>query len=156
MNHICHYHTPIGTLCMQSDGEAITALYVVKKEESDKEDNEDAVMKNAYQQLQEYFQGKRTEFDVPIHLEGTEFQKKVWNALCTIPYGVTCSYADIAKKIGNSKACRAVGGANNKNPVMIFVPCHRVIGANGAMVGYAPGVAIKEKLLCMERERSQI
>ncbi|MBE5960688.1 MAG: methylated-DNA--[protein]-cysteine S-methyltransferase [Lachnospiraceae bacterium] len=152
MKHIAHYNTPIGMMCMESDGTALTALYVDRSYAQYHEDSEDAIMKQAYQQLMEYFDGKRKEFDVPIHLEGTDFQKKVWNALCTIPYGSTCSYADIARKIGNPKAYRPVGGANNKNPIMIIVPCHRVIGANGRIIGYGPGIDIKKKLINLEKQ----
>ena len=98
-----------------------------------------------------YFSKKRKSFDIPIKLEGTEFQKRVWDALIQIPYGKTCTYKDIAEKIGNPKACRAVGGANNKNPIMIIVPCHRVIGKNGDLVGYAGGIEVKQKLLDLEQ-----
>jgi len=100
--------------------------------------------------LNEYFDEKRQQFDFPIHMKGTEFQIKVWQALMTIPYGSTCSYKDIAVKIGNSKASRAVGMANNKNPLIIVVPCHRIIGANGSLVGYACGLHVKEDLLRLE------
>ncbi len=103
-------------------------------------------------QLIEYFNGTRKNFDFPYEMRGTEFQKRVWNALCDIPYGETRSYKEIAINIGNEKASRAVGMANNKNPISIAVPCHRVIGANGKLVGYAGGVSMKESLLEIERE----
>lgn len=99
----------------------------------------------------EYFNGQRKSFDLPLNPKGTEFQKKVWNALLNIPYGSTCSYKDIAVNIGNEKACRAVGGANNKNPIFIIIPCHRVIGKNGSLVGYGGGLDIKLKLLELEQ-----
>lgn len=102
-------------------------------------------------QLNEYFEGKRKEFDFPYEVQGTEFQKKVWNALCDIPYGETRTYKEIATAVGNPKASRAVGMANNKNPIAIAVPCHRVIGANGKLVGYAGGLPMKEKLLEIEK-----
>lgn len=105
-----------------------------------------------FHQLDEYFAGKRKSFDLPFALKGTVFQKKVWNALCDIPYGETRSYKDIAIAIGNPKACRAVGMANNKNPITIAFPCHRVIGSTGKLVGYAGGLEMKEGLLAMERE----
>ncbi len=108
------------------------------------------ILKKAYNQLDEYFKGKRKAFELPLAPKGTEFQKKVWNALLTIPYGKTCSYKDIAIKIGNEKSCRAVGGANNKNPIIIVIPCHRVIGANGSLVGYGGGIDFKKKLLALE------
>ena len=94
--------------------------------------------------------GKRKSFDLPLKPEGTEFQKKVWNALLDIPYGETRSYKDIAVAIGNPKACRAVGMANNRNPISIIIPCHRVIGANGSLVGYGGGLPIKIELLNLE------
>lgn len=101
-------------------------------------------------ELDEYFNGTRKEFTVPLKLIGTEFQKKVWNQLLKIPYGMTMSYGEIAAAIGNPKAGRAVGGANNKNPVPIIVPCHRVIGADGSLVGYGSGLDLKRKLLAIE------
>lgn len=107
-----------------------------------------------YSQLLEFFSGKRTSFDFEYELRGTDFQKKVWNALCDIPYGETRSYKDIAIAIGNPKASRAVGNANNKNPITIVVPCHRVIGANGKLVGYAGGLEMKQKLLTIEKNCS--
>ena len=105
----------------------------------------------ACQELTEYFAGTRTTFTVPLHLQGTEFQLKAWNALRSIPYGETRSYSEIAEMIGNPRACRAIGGANNKNPVMLFVPCHRVVGKNGALVGYTGGLTTKKYLLEMEQ-----
>lgn len=106
----------------------------------------------AGKKLDLYFQGKLKTFDLPIKFEGTEFQNKVWRALCAIPYGETWSYQDIAIKIGNKNSCRAVGGANNKNPLGIIVPCHRVIGKKGDLVGYAKGVNIKKRLLELENK----
>lgn len=113
---------------------------------------ESKLLKNAYKQLDEYFKGKRKFFDLPLNPKGTEFQKSVWNALMEIPYGCTYSYKDIAIKIGNEKACRAVGNANNKNPILIFIPCHRVIGSNGKLVGYGGGIELKKKLLELENK----
>lgn len=106
------------------------------------------------EQLQAYFEGKRTTFDVPLALKGTPFQVKVWNALQTIPYGETRTYKEVAEQIGNPKAVRAVGGANNQNPVPVIVPCHRVIGSNGALVGYGGGLDIKVNLLELEKNSS--
>ncbi len=117
-------------------------------------ENHDALpshVSELFVQLDEYFAGKRQFFEVPLQLQGTEFQKRVWQALCDIPYGETRSYQDIARVVGNEKACRAVGLANNKNPVSIVVPCHRVIGKNGTLTGYAGGVAMKESLLELEK-----
>lgn len=104
----------------------------------------------AIKQLEEYIKGTRKQFNIPYTLIGTEFQVKVWNALKEIPYGETRTYKDIAIQIGNPKASRAVGMANNKNPITILVPCHRVIGANGKLVGYAGGLEMKEELLNIE------
>jgi len=103
-------------------------------------------------QLTEYFAGKRKSFDLPLEAEGTEFRKRVWAALTEIPYGETRSYKDIAEAIGKPRACRAVGGANNKNPISIIIPCHRVIGADGSLVGYGGGLEKKVMLLGLERK----
>ena len=103
-------------------------------------------------ELMEYFDGKRRKFDIPIKLNGTEFQVKVWKELLKLPYGETCSYLDIAKKIGNPNAARAVGMANNKNKIQIIIPCHRIIGSDKKLIGYAGGIKIKEKLLKLERD----
>lgn len=114
--------------------------------------NETVLIKEANKQLQEYFSGIRKIFDLPLAPIGTEFQKKVWSALLEIPYGKTNSYKEISKIIGNIKACRAVGMANNKNPILILIPCHRVIGTNDKLVGYAGGLDAKEKLLNLEKQ----
>lgn len=111
---------------------------------------ETELIKDVKKQLDEYFAGKRKSFDLPLAPSGTEFQKKVWNALTQIPYGKTCSYKDIACAIGNPNACRAVGMANNKNPIAIIIPCHRVVGKNGDLTGYAGGLDIKKILLDIE------
>ena len=102
-------------------------------------------------QLEEYFAGDREQFDLNLSVSGTEFQQKVWQELMNIPYGKTCSYADIAKAINNPKAVRAVGAANGRNPITIIVPCHRVIGSNGSLTGYAWGTSIKAGLLELEQ-----
>lgn len=111
---------------------------------------ESSLIKNAYRQLVEYFNKQRKTFDLPLAPEGTEFQMKVWKALSDIPYGKTRSYKEIAIAIGNPKAVRAVGMANNKNPIPIIIPCHRVIGSDGKLVGYGGGLEIKEYLLKLE------
>ena len=103
-------------------------------------------------QLEEYFDGHRREFDLQLDVEGTDFQKRVWNELAKIPYGKTVSYLDIAKRLKNEKAVRAVGTANGRNPLSIIVPCHRVVGSNGTLTGYAGGLAAKSVLLNLERE----
>jgi len=111
----------------------------------------DKLFKKCYQQLIEYFDNKRREFDFKIKINGTVFQKKVWKVLSKIPYGKTVSYQDVAIKIKNSKAVRAVGLANKNNPLPIVIPCHRVNGKNGKLTGYASGMEIKEKLLELEK-----
>ncbi|MBX3411458.1 MAG: methylated-DNA--[protein]-cysteine S-methyltransferase [Pirellulales bacterium] len=103
------------------------------------------------EQLNEYFHGQRQQFDVPLKLVGTPFQQRVWQALAKIPYGTTITYAELALRVGNPQASRAVGHANGRNPVSILVPCHRVVGANGSLTGYAGGVANKQWLLAWER-----
>ncbi|ACV27292.1 methylated-DNA--[protein]-cysteine S-methyltransferase [Kangiella koreensis] len=105
------------------------------------------IVEQTRHQLQEYFQGKRQEFDLPLKADGTDFQQTVWQALCKIPFGETWNYGQLAQAIGNKNASRAVGAANGKNPISIIVPCHRVIGANGTLTGYAGGLTIKEWLL---------
>lgn len=122
------------------------------KTEIDCENVHSELSDKAALQIKEYLNGKRKIFDFPIEMHGTDFQKKVWNALLKIPYGETRTYKQIAEAICNSKACRAVGMANNKNPLMIVVPCHRVIGSNGKLVGYAFGLDIKEMLLEIEQK----
>ncbi|MFR9592700.1 MAG: methylated-DNA--[protein]-cysteine S-methyltransferase [Rikenellaceae bacterium] len=107
-------------------------------------------------QLQEYFDGARTHFTFKFELQGTKFQQKVWRALCTIPYAERRTYKDIAIEIGSPLASRAVGMACNRNPMMIVVPCHRVVGSNGRLVGYAGGIDLKEKLLSIESDRGSI
>ena len=107
-------------------------------------------IKEAYRQFSEYLTGERKSFDLPFKLTGTDFQNRVWRALCEIPYGETRSYKQIAEAIGNPKAVRAVGMANNRNPLLVLVPCHRVIGCNGQLVGYAAGLDKKQFLLHLE------
>ena len=123
----------------------ITELSTATKLRSD-----DPYLFGIFNQLKEYFAGTRKEFDIPLDIEGTDFQKKVWNELQKIPYGKTISYKSLSEKLGDVKAIRAVGKANGQNPIAIIIPCHRVIGANGTLVGYAGRLAIKEKLLHLE------
>lgn len=113
---------------------------------------ENGILLKCRMQLQEYFLGKRKAFDVPISFTGTEFQNVVWKRLLEIPYGQIISYGDLAIAVGKPKAARAVGNACNKNPIAIVVPCHRVVGKNGSLIGYAGGIAMKEKLLELEQE----
>ncbi|HVE10162.1 MAG TPA: methylated-DNA--[protein]-cysteine S-methyltransferase [Paraburkholderia sp.] len=115
-----------------------------------RENSQHPVLLETARQLDEYFAGKRTHFDIELEFTGTEFQKQVWAALLTIPYGQTRSYLEIAEQIGNRNAVRAVGAANGRNPISIIAPCHRVIGSSGALTGFAGGLAAKERLLRVE------
>ena len=153
MKNIYHYDTKVGRIGMEENGTSITKVYFINKDIKEEliEKNETPLLKEAIKQLNEYLDGKSISFDLPLDIKGTEFQKKVWNTLKEIPFGETRSYGDIAKAIGNKKASRAVGMANNKNPIVIIVPCHRVIGADGKLVGYAGGIDIKERLLNLEK-----
>lgn len=109
------------------------------------------ILRQAVLELEEYFAGRRQMFDLPLRPKGTPFRIKVWQALCQIPYGQTCSYAQLASWVGNIKACRAVGGANHHNPIPIIIPCHRVIGADGRLTGYGGGLGKKQFLLALEQ-----
>lgn len=150
MNNIFFYETEIGIIGIRENNKSITDIYFSKVDTDDNIEETDLI-KECFKQLKEYFEGNRVKFDLPLDARGTEFQKKVWNELLSIPYGETKSYKDIAVAIGNEKACRAIGMANNKNPIPIIIPCHRVIGSNGKLVGYAGGLNVKEKLLNIEK-----
>ena len=150
MNNIFFYETEVGIIGIRENNKSITDIYFSKVDTNDNIEETDLI-KECFKQLKEYFEGNRKKFDLPLDAEGTEFQKKVWNELLNIPYGETKSYKDIAVAIGNEKACRAIGMANNKNPIPIVIPCHRVIGSNGKLVGYAGGLNAKEKLLNIEK-----
>jgi methylated-DNA-[protein]-cysteine S-methyltransferase len=130
-------------------GEAISRLERAYPGETLVEDL--AMNRDVLNQLQEYFQGRRRVFTLPLELRGTEFQRSVWDAVAGVPYGQTRSYVDIANKLGKPKACRAVGAANGANPIPIVIPCHRIIGSDGSMTGFGGGIPIKEKLLALEK-----
>lgn len=155
MKEYCHYKSPIGVLCIGEENGKITDIHLQREENSDSviQDNKEpsALLREVCTQLTEYFQGKRKQFDLPIGYEGTAFQQRVWKALQNIPYGETRSYEDIASEVGNPKAQRAVGQANNRNPIMIVVPCHRVIHKSGDISGYACGIEAKRYLLELEK-----
>ncbi len=149
------FKSPIGLLKISEDEGQITGLYVQQPEEEltlpqDHAPHSD-LLYEAYKQVNEYFAGKRTVFDLPLGYGGTPFQQSVWRELQKIPYGETRSYEDIAIGIGNSKAVRAVGQANNRNPILIIVPCHRVINKNGNIAGFGGGVEVKRYLLDLEQ-----
>ena len=157
--YYCYLDTPIGELLLAGDDDAL--CLVGFPEGSMRRDPEPDWIYNekpfsvARQQLTEYFAGERREFDLPLKLDGTEFQMSVLRALQQIPYGETTSYAEIAERIGRPKAVRAVGAANGRNPIPIIVPCHRVIGSHGDLTGFGGGLDTKEALLRLEAEHSQ-
>lgn len=150
------YESPLGTMIMVAENDKLLSLCMekdfdiigIKPGKSD-------VFELCRSQLDEYFAGKRTEFSVPIELRGTAFQMKVWNSLSKIPYGETRTYRDIAEDIGAPKSYRAVGSANNSNPLLVILPCHRVVGINGNLTGYSAGLEMKEYLLEMESKFSK-
>lgn len=143
------YRTPMGRMSLAACAGALThCVFGPARLEGDYRATE--ITNQAANQLLEYFAGRRREFDVPLNPAGTPFQRSVWEELQHIPYGETRSYSQVAAALNNPRALRAVGAANNKNPLMIFIPCHRVIGANGNLVGYAAGLSIKKFLLDLE------
>ncbi len=148
--YVDYYSSPIGILKLQATEHYLTHLEFVDAQGSGT--NTNMILDKARTQLDEYFLGKRHNFDLPLAPEGTEFQKQVWQALLNITHGNTASYKDIASNIGKEKASRAIGNANNRNPIAIIIPCHRVIGHDGKMVGYAGGLNKKKWLL--EHENS--
>jgi methylated-DNA-[protein]-cysteine S-methyltransferase len=154
MRNVFYYETEIGPIGIVANGNTIANVFYGKNSiPQNLTESETPLIKKAAGQIREYLDGKRQRFDLPLEVEGTEFQKAVWNALLGIPYGETRSYRQIAEQIGRPKACRGVGMANHRNPIAIIIPCHRVIGANGKLVGYAGGVDIKERLLDLEKNR---
>lgn len=154
MKNVFFYDSDIGKIGIAEDGGYISDVFFEKEEITNYIISETSPIREAHKQIDEYLKGKRKSFDLPLSLSGTEFQQKVWNALKEIPYGETKSYKDVAVAIGNEKACRAVGMANNRNPISIIIPCHRVIGKNGKLVGYGGGIQIKEYLLKLESENN--
>jgi methylated-DNA-[protein]-cysteine S-methyltransferase len=156
MNIYTYVDSPIGRLLLQSDGVALTGLHMegpgcpALDAATWLADADGGPLPLAAGQLDEYFAGKRRDFDLPLRLEGTIFQRRVWQVLTEIPYGATWSYGQQAKRMGNPNASRAVGLANGRNPISILVPCHRVIGADGSLTGYGGGVERKRWLLAHE------
>ena len=165
MNDIYLFKSPIGVLKLCAENDHITGLALLQKETdqniiqksvsqksvSQKSAMHSDLLYEAYTQLQEYFAGKRTQFELPIRNAGTAFQQRVWQELRQIPYGETRSYEEVAVAIGNPKACRAIGQANNKNPLLIINPCHRVIHKNGDITGFGCGTEVKQFLLDLEK-----
>lgn len=140
---VAHDHALIAVLWENDDPNRVKLLEL-------KQNHDHSILNDAERQLTEYFAGQRTQFNLPLEFKGTDFQKAVWSALLNIPFGETRTYKQIAESIGNVKAVRAVGAANGKNPISIITPCHRVIGANGKLVGFAGGLENKEILLKLE------
>ncbi len=157
MKNLIRYESPVGRISIADNGEHITDIFFGKPGslQTRFKDRETELNALAQKQLEEYFAGKRKEFDLPLKMEGTPFQISVWEALQRIPYGETRSYRDIAVEIGNPNSYRAVGLANNKNPISVVIPCHRVIGANGDMIGYGGGLNKKRRLLELERNHRE-
>jgi methylated-DNA-[protein]-cysteine S-methyltransferase len=153
MIYFTFYESPIQTLRLVSDGRSLIGLYMMSEKhlltpQGDwVEDGSVVPFPEAKQQLSAYFAGTLNEFDLPLQMQGTLFEQRIWEALKTIPYGLTMSYGELALQIGQPKASRAVGLANGRNPISIIVPCHRVIGANGKLTGYGGGIERKQWLL---------
>jgi len=145
--------TPVGTLVFEAINNAVCAIHLATELDAAVPFSapEGSVLAIAARQMGDYFEGKRTAFSFPMQAKGTAFQQQVWQALNTIPYGETRTYGDIALQVGNPKGARAVGGACNKNPLWIAVPCHRVLGAGGSLTGYAYGTGMKQTLLALEQ-----
>ena len=144
-----YYNFEFGILKISYTEKAVVEIKTVEK--ANGKDEHSQLSDTVYEQICEYMAGRRKSFDFPYELKGTEFQKRVWEELCNIPYGETRTYKQIAEAVGNPKSSRAVGAANGKNPVWIAVPCHRVIGANGSLTGYAGGLEFKKALLEIEK-----
>ncbi|MEG0329704.1 MAG: methylated-DNA--[protein]-cysteine S-methyltransferase [Longicatena sp.] len=150
--YVEYYHSKIGWLKIVANYKAIIELtYVEQKQDA----NPNEITQACILQLAQYFNGSRTTFELPLEVNGTLFQEKVWKVVASIPYGETRSYKSVAKLCGNDKASRAVGNANNHNPIAIIIPCHRVIGSNGKLVGYAYGTQKKQFLLELEKEHKK-
>ena len=151
MKQILIVSSPVGPLTLTQEDQALTGLHFGEHPQQGAE-GPTPLLEEAARQLEEYFAGQRKEFSLPLAPKGTEFQLRVWQALLQIPYGETRSYGELAAMVGNPKACRAVGGANHRNPISILIPCHRVVGTKGSLTGYAGGLNVKEFLLKLESE----
>lgn len=156
MKNYFFYDTPIGRVAIAEEEGKLVEFHFERKAGALGGVNvrETPVHQEAHRQLLEYFRGVRKKFELPLSPQGTAFQMKVWQALTEIPYGETRTYGQIAALTGNPKASRAVGLANNRNPIALFIPCHRVIGSDGKLVGFGGGLDIKEYLLRLERENA--
>ena len=156
--YYCYLDTPIGQLLLAGEDGALSMISFpqgsMRRDPEPEWTYDEEPLADARRQLQEYFAGERRRFDLPVRLDGTQFQVSVLEALQKIPYGETVSYSDIAKRIGRPKAVRAVGAANGRNPLPIVVPCHRVIGSGGDLTGFGGGIDTKKALLRLEAENS--
>lgn len=152
MIYTSYIETPLGIIEIRATSRKILSILFVDEENIYVTENE--LTRKCAKEIKEYFEGKRKEFDIEIEIEGTEFQRAVWNELLKIPYGTVTTYKEIARNIGNESAVRAVGNIIGKNPILILVPCHRVIGSSGKMTGYVAGIEKKEALLELEKENS--
>jgi len=150
----CFINTPLGVAEIQGDIQGISKVSVLNSNNKTT-DIIPEVLHDCVYQLQEYFEGSREEFNLKLNPNGTDFQKEVWGFLSRIPYGKTCSYLELSKQIGNTKAIRAVANANGKNPIWIIIPCHRVIGSDGSLTGYAGGLHRKQWLINHESPSKQ-
>ncbi len=149
--------TSIGRIGIEDTDDSIVSVYFETDDvPKDVELGETPLIREAFDQLESYLAGSLTEFSLPLRPEGTPFMKDVWRKLCEVPYGLTASYQDIAIAVGNPRAVRAVGQANNRNPIPIFIPCHRIIGKSGKLVGYGGGLALKKKLLELEKRNEGV
>ena len=144
------FDTPLGQMALAEEDGALIRLYLPGEGTPRLTPHETPLLREGREQLLAYLRGKRTGFDLPLAPHGTPFQRAVWDALLEIPYGRTCTYGEVAARIGRPRAVRAVGQANHRNPLPIFIPCHRVIGTNGALTGYAGGLELKRRLLELE------
>lgn len=153
-HNTAYFKSPLGWMKLQASASTLTGLVFVDAPKPVLA-SATKVLAETQRQLAEWFAGKRTAFELPLAPEGTAFQQKVWNELATIPFGSTCSYLDIALALGDKNATRAVGAANGKNPLAIVLPCHRVIGSNGKLTGYAGGMERKRWLLHFEQQATQ-
>jgi methylated-DNA-[protein]-cysteine S-methyltransferase len=149
--HYAIMDSPLGSLTLASSVQGLASVQFGLNMPADGV-IDDAANREAIEQLQEYFEGKRTHFDLPLDVKGTPFQVSVWNELLKIPYGSTCSYIDIARSLGKPGAARAVGMANHENPIAVVIPCHRVVGSDGSLTGYAGGLHLKKQLLGIEKQ----
>ena len=162
MTRYCaYYESPLGQILLTASESALTGLHFVGEKyypsipPAWRYDANSSVIKSTMTQLDEYFAGKRQAFDIALAPEGTEFQRLVWDRLTTVRFGETATYGELARRIGNANAVRAVGAANGRNPISIVIPCHRVIGADGSLTGYAGGLARKQALLRLESAGSE-